>query len=144
MPRFPAFLVLVGLLASTACSMAADPVPPSRKPVPVPAGERQAGAPATAGEVPAAILEKLRADLAERQGLAASAVKVVSAESVMWPNGALGCAKPGEMSTQAIVPGYRVELEAGGKRYAYHAAERGYFRLCENEASSGLDRSSIK
>jgi hypothetical protein len=123
--------------------MAADPVPPSRKPVPVPSAEQAAVAPAN-GEVPAKVLDDLRADLARRQGLGASDVKVVSAQAVTWPNGALGCAKPGEMVTQALVPGYRVELEAGGKRYAYHAAERGYFRLCENETSSGLDRGSIK
>lgn len=145
MARFFAFLGLVGLLTAAGCSMAADPVVPSRKPVPVPAGERAAASPApVAGEVPAEMLDKIRADLAERQGFAASAIKVASAESVNWPNGALGCAKPGEMVTQAIVPGYRVLLEAGGKQYAYHAAQRGFFRLCENESSSGMDRGSIK
>jgi hypothetical protein len=123
--------------------MAADPVVPSRKPTPVPAEERVVAAP-VASQVPTDILDKLRADLAGRQGFAASAIKVVRTESVNWPNGGLGCAKPGEITTQAIVPGYRVELEAAGKRYAYHAAERGYFRLCENEVNSGLDRSSIK
>jgi hypothetical protein len=142
MTRLPACLGLLGVILASACSMAADPVPPSRKPVPVPSAE--AGPAPTNGEVPAKVLDDLRADLAKRQGLGTSDVKVVSAQSVTWPNGALGCAKPGEMVTQALVPGYRVELEAGGKRYAYHAADRGYFRLCENETNSGLDRGSIK
>ena len=145
MPRLPACLCMIGLLAASACSVAADPVKPSRAPVRVPASEQQAAVAAPSSkEVPAEILDKLRADLAGRQGFAASAVTLVKAESVVWPNGALGCAKPGEIVTQALVPGYRVELEAGGKRYAYHAAERGFFRLCENEGQSGLDRSSIK
>jgi hypothetical protein len=145
MARLPALLGIVCLLSATACSMAADPVRPSRGPVPVPAQERAAASPApVAGEVPAELLDKIRADLAGRHGLTASAIQVVTAEAVNWPNGALGCAKPGEMVTQAIVPGYRVLLEAGGKQYAYHAAQRGFFRLCENEVNSGLDRSSIK
>lgn len=145
MTRLPACLCLVGMLAASACSVAADPVKPSRQPVRVPSGESQAAVAAPSSkEVPAEIVDKLRADLASRHGFAASAVTVAKAESVVWPNGALGCAKPGEMVTQALVPGYRVELEAGGKRYAYHAAERGFFRLCDNEVQSGLDRSSIK
>jgi hypothetical protein len=123
--------------------MAADPVPPSRKPVAVLPTEQAATTPVK-GEVPAAILEKLRADIAGRQGVVASDVRVVSAESVIWPNGGLGCSQPGEMVTQATVPGYRVELEAGGKRFAYHAAERGYFRLCEHPSHSGMDRGAIK
>src|SRR5262245_35539173 len=76
-------------------------------------------------EAPAALLDKIRAELASEQGVGAADVKVIKAESVNWPNGALGCPKPGRMYTQAIVPGYRIELEAGGKRFTYHAAARG-------------------
>jgi hypothetical protein len=36
------------------------------------------------------------------------------------------------MYTQATVPGYRVEFEAGGRTYAYHASEQGQFKLCPN------------
>jgi hypothetical protein len=34
------------------------------------------------------------------------------------------------MYTQALVPGYRVILEAGGTQYDYHAGNRGSFVLC--------------
>ena len=79
------------------------------------------------------------------RALGASDVKVVSAQSVIWPNGALGCAKPGEMFTQATRA--RLSRGAGGRREALSPITPrtvGYFRLCENESNSGLDRGSIK
>jgi hypothetical protein len=36
-------------------------------------------------------------------------------------------------ATRALVPGYRVVLEAGGERYDYHADTRGRFLLCPTE-----------
>src|SRR3954453_14732157 len=69
---------------------------------------------AQTSEAPAELLDKIRAALASEQGVSAADVKVISAESVNWPNGALGCPKPGRMYTQAIVPGYRIQLEAAG------------------------------
>ena len=70
-------------------------------------------------------------ELATEQGVSAGDIKVISAQSVNWPNGALGCPKPGVMYTQAIVPGYRVQLEAGGRRFTYHASTRGAVKRCE-------------
>jgi hypothetical protein len=94
------------------------------------------------GDVPAEMLDQLRSELASQKGLAAKDVKVVSAEAVNWPNGALGCPKPGSMYTQAIVPGYRVVLEAGGERFNYHASKRGQFKLCTSRAGALAPRSS--
>jgi hypothetical protein len=100
--------------------------------------------PAVTGEVPADDVEKLRAEVASKQGVAIADVKVLSAQAVNWPNGALGCPQPGRMYTQAIVPGYRVELEAGGKRFSYHASAKGSFKLCESRLPSpGVDRSRL-
>lgn len=97
---------------------------------------------AQTSEVPAALLDKIRAELAGEQGVAAADVKVVSAKSVDWPNGAMGCPKPGRMYTQAIVPGYRIELEAGGKKFTYHAATKGGYKRCDNALSSFKPRSA--
>jgi hypothetical protein len=38
---------------------------------------------------------------------------------VTWSDGALGCPAPGRFYTQALVPGFRVQLEAGGERFDY-------------------------
>jgi hypothetical protein len=88
---------------------------------------------AVTGEVPADAIEKLRAEVAAQQSVSASDVKVLSAQAVNWPNGALGCPQPGMMYTQAIVPGYRVELEAAGKRFVYHASTKGSFKQCDSK-----------
>jgi hypothetical protein len=129
MTRLIASICLVGAAALAGCSASAQAPGGVSKPVRVKPAPN-AGAQPTDGEVPASAIEKLRADLASQQSVNAAEVKVVSAQAVMWPNGALGCAKPGEMYTQALVPGYRVELEAAGKRFVYHASEKGYFKLC--------------
>ena len=60
-------------------------------------------------------------DLCARQAGADPAdVQVVGAEAVTWPNGAVGCPEPGMMYTQALVAGYRIELQLRGKTYHYH------------------------
>jgi len=59
-------------------------------------------------------------DLAEKLGIAKSAVSVVDVQSVEWPDASLGCPQPGAMYAQVITPGYRIVLEANGQRYEYH------------------------
>jgi hypothetical protein len=55
--------------------------------------------------------------LAKQLNIDAQSINVVSMEEVEWPDGCLGLAKPDQMCTQAIVPGYRVMLEVNGKQY---------------------------
>ena len=95
---------------------------------------------ATAGTEmkPASNLEEVtkaaRADAAKRLG-AATPLKVLSAEQVVWGNTALGCAtKPGVSSMERLTPGYRVRLQAGSVVLDYHADERGTLVLCPSDA----------
>jgi len=37
-----------------------------------------------------------------------------------WSNGCLDLAEPGEMCTEALVPGYEVTVKAEGKEFTYH------------------------
>lgn len=90
----------------------------------------QPTAPITSGEVPQALLDQMIDELAAQSGIERQSIAVVSAEAITWNDGSLGCPKPGEFYTQALVPGYRVILEANGKQYNYHASEKGYFFLC--------------
>ncbi len=89
----------------------------------------------------------VRADLAER-GVRAEPV-LVSAEAVTWRDGSWGCPQPGSFYTQALVPGARVVVEAGGVRYDYRFGRGDVPRLCERgwaappaAAASGLPRNS--
>jgi hypothetical protein len=91
------------------------------------------------GEVPQDILDRLRDDLAQRTG-GVGEPTVIRAESRVWPNGALGCPKPGINYTQALVEGYHVVFLLDGKQWDYRADRRGYFVLCE-KLFSPSDRS---
>jgi hypothetical protein len=88
----------------------------------------------TGGAVPDEIVQKAIADAAVQAGVDPSAVTVVSAEATTWNDGALGCPEPGKMYTQALVPGYKIVLEADGKTMDYHASETGSVKLCEGVA----------
>jgi hypothetical protein len=50
---------------------------------------------------------------------------MISTEAVNWPDGCLGVQRIGVMCTQAIVPGYKITLEANGKQYEVHTDEDG-------------------
>lgn len=82
------------------------------------------------GEVPEELLARMQQDLAKRLSAGSAHIAVVVAESVIWNDGALGCPQPGQVYTQATVPGYRVVLELAGQRYAYHADAGGTFVPC--------------
>jgi hypothetical protein len=87
--------------------------------------------PGVVGEVPDSVLLAIRTDLAKKLDADPAVFQVVSARSVTWNDGSLGCPRPGEAYTQALVPGYQVVLEYGGNTYDYRAAENGFFFLCE-------------
>jgi hypothetical protein len=75
-----------------------------------------------------AMVEAARADAAQR--VPGAAIEVASAESVTWRDGSLGCPQPGMLYTQALVPGWRIRLRAGGEWLDYHAATSGALVLC--------------
>lgn len=63
---------------------------------------------------------------AQRRGVTAGEVAVVSYAAVTWSDGSIGCPQPGMMYTQALVPGHLLVLEVGGERASYHAAGHGF------------------
>lgn len=116
----------------------AAPTTPQRAP------RQDAAAPAGTGEVPQQILALFRDDLARRALVKPETITVASATEQQWPDGAMGCPKPGQMYTQMIVPGYRVVLQAGGERYAYHSDQRGNFVVCANGLALPPAKQQIK
>ncbi len=62
---------------------------------------------------------------------------MLHAETVTWNDGSLGCPEPGQIYTQALVPGYHFVLGHRGQRYDYHASGKGHFVLCQRPV---LDR----
>lgn len=130
----------VALVAGTQSSCANDsPVAAARDP----ADLRRADAPRpvervppaplqVAGEAPAEILARVRADASGRAGVRSDETQVLRDQSVTWNDGSLGCPRPGEIYTQALVPGYWIVLLAAGHEYDYRVNSQGMFRLCDN------------
>ena len=79
---------------------------------------------------PAEMIEAALDDAANRSTVARAEIKVVSEEAVTWPDGSLGCPKPGMLYTQALVAGYRIVLQAGDQALNYHSAARGKPMFC--------------
>ena len=83
--------------------------------------------------LPAARIEAALDDATTRVNLPREQIEVVIAESVTWADGSLGCPQPGMMYTQALVPGFRIVLNAGGQLLAYHAGKDAPPMFCPAE-----------
>jgi hypothetical protein len=114
-------VLVFGLVALVACAADLPPASPAAT-----AEDPSMPAAASLASVTGAAL----ADAARRTGRKPADLKVLSAEAVTWPDGSLGCPQPGMMYTQALVPGYRVRIEADGQVLDYHAGRSGRPGLC--------------
>jgi hypothetical protein len=75
--------------------------------------------------VPDALRSAVLADAVRRAGNPSAHAALASAELVTWPDASLGCPQPGVGYTQALVPGWRMTVQAGGVSLLYHANLRG-------------------
>jgi hypothetical protein len=113
-----------------ACAPGAEvPMPGSTSKQPP---EADLPAAAVTGEVPRDLLDAIIDDLARQESLSREEIEVERAQSVIWPDGSLGCPTPGEMYTHAVVPGYWVVLRHADKYYDYRASLSGSFRHCSD------------
>lgn len=69
--------------------------------------------------LPGAVLSAQQV-LAAQLGISLQEIRILSYERVDWPDACLGIQTPGLMCAQVITPGFRVLLEAEGKRYQFH------------------------
>lgn len=103
-----------------------------RKLPPPPTGDRQpkeAPAPGIPDYRPR-LVRDVKLDLGRRLGVDISEIELADLASVTWPDFSLGCPRPGQVYGQAIVPGYRITLSAGGREYVYHTDARTRFVTC--------------
>lgn len=82
------------------------------------------------------VVEEALEDASRVTGFDPSELAVVSAENVTWPDGSLGCPRPGRMYTQALVGGHRVRIQARERLLDYHAGSQGTPFLCPEEFAS--------
>jgi hypothetical protein len=75
---------------------------------------------ATQDELQKKLTQMARHDLASHLSVDIEKISTVSIESIVWPDTALGCPRPGKSYTQQTTLGYLVHLEAAGQEYIYH------------------------
>lgn len=78
-----------------------------------------------------ALIDAARADLAQRKGVAPEEVELVDLRSVVWPDTALGCPRPGFQYLQVQVEGALIRLRIANAVYQYHTDGRRTPFLCE-------------
>jgi hypothetical protein len=104
--------------------------PPKRIPnaladVPAPEGTLVAAA-----DVPKSVRRTVVADAAKRFNVAESAVVLTRAEQLTWSDGSLGCAEPGVMYTQNLVPGYLIVARTDAGELTYHTDSHDQAKHC--------------
>ena len=70
-------------------------------------------------------------DLARRKGFPIDEIEFVDFESVIWPDGSLGCPQPGVAYTQVQHEGYLIHLRYTGHIFSYHGGGEITPFLCE-------------
>jgi len=128
----PLFLVLLlATLLAAACGDIPITVPPQ------PGGEPTASPTAAPkGPWPAEaqpLVDLALTTLSKELSVSPSSVEVVKVEEVQWPDGCLGCARPGQMCTDVIVPGYRIVLRVAGADFEYRTDKKDRAMLCLND-----------
>jgi hypothetical protein len=126
MRRLPLLLVtsvLVAACGGTTDSPSGEETAVDPSPSSSPSPSPSSGAPADA--------VRAAEDLAATLDVGVAEIEVVETEEVTWRDGSRGCAKPGEMYTQALVDGLRITLRAGGRTYEYHSGGSQPPALCE-------------
>ncbi len=78
------------------------------------------------------LIEKAKADLAQRLSISMDQINVLDAENVMWPDVSIGCPQTGMVYAQVLTPGYLIRLEYNHQQYEYHASKSLEVIYCEN------------
>jgi hypothetical protein len=132
MPRILIALVTVSLLA-VAC--AGDPTtdPGETDPIDLPTPDvTMPDDGGMNGDLSQQMLDDLVEQAAQETGVPVDEISVVTAESVTWSDGSIGCPEEGMGYTQALVPGFRVVLDVAGEEIHFHAGSDGQFVACDD------------
>jgi hypothetical protein len=127
-----AALVVVGCSSAAAPSVVAPSGTPAVSATPI-APENVSMSPG-ASDVPASIIDAVVAEIAKTAGVPADQVTVVSAESVTFHDGSLGCPQPGFAYTQMVVDGFKIVAKVGDTEYDYRGSGTS-FKRCTTGAN---------
>lgn len=78
-------------------------------------------------------IDKAKADLASREGVATDDIVVREARFVTWPDSSMGCPQPDMAYTQVQVDGTFIQLSIGTASFNYHSGGSRDPFLCEKD-----------
>ena len=79
------------------------------------------------------IVTEVKDDLAQRLKIDLVHIELKEVASVTWPDGSLGCGKPGTEYLQVVTPGFHILLEADGQVFSYHTNTSNVIILCSEK-----------
>jgi outer membrane lipoprotein-sorting protein len=95
--------------------------------------------------LPRPVANAVLQDLSRRQGIPKRELQITDYSQQTWRNGCLELAQPGELCTQALVPGWRVVVSNGRQNWIYHTNSNGRFlRLNDTRNPTGRLPGSIR
>ncbi|MCP6762259.1 MAG: hypothetical protein NHB32_26715 [Fischerella sp. CENA71] len=86
--------------------------------------------------LPLPVARAVLRDVSRTQGVLPSKLKIAEYHQQTWSDGCLGLAKPDELCTQALVPGWRVIVSNGTQNWIYHTNSNGRSLRLANPATS--------
>lgn len=127
-------VLLAGCAGGPVPAHSPDPIPTASAPKPS-ASERFQTAPPLPQpsgqpvDLPRDRLDAIRSDLRD-QGINTDSLRIISAETVTWNDGAWGCPAPGRIYSQAVEQGYAVVVDVAGAKYDYRFGSGPTPKLC--------------
>lgn len=77
-----------------------------------------------------AMIDLAKQDLAQKLGVDAASITLVSINPVEWNDSSLGCPQPERSYLQVVTPGFLIKLEAQGTTYEYHTDSNSQIVQC--------------
>jgi hypothetical protein len=105
---------------------------PAPMPAPQPPTTTRSGDSTMVDPALRALVDTAVSDLARRLGIEPATIAVLEARPVVWPDGSLGCPRPGMAYTQVQQDGARIRLRAQGREFNYHSGGSRPVFLCES------------
>jgi len=79
-------------------------------------------------------IKQAKEDLAKRLKVDINQIELLEFKAVLWPDGGMGCPRPGMVYIQVQQEGYRIRLRVGDRLFAYHGGGNRPPFLCEKTA----------
>jgi hypothetical protein len=97
----------------------------------------------TRSGLPLTVVNAVIKDVSRLENIPQTRLRIVNYSKETWRNGCLEVLKPGEMCTQALVPGYKVTVSDGSQQWIYHTNNNGRNLRLASGSNSGDSNSQL-